>query len=369
MMAKRPENDKTYFKLLLCGVITGLDADELRLATPPPRPTMSATFVMISLRTCLPMLLAAAALSSASAQTYSNRIVAVVDGTPIAASEVRDTIKAQEQIIMYQFQNDPARMNKELAILRESALETLIDREILLAEFRKMGGVIKAQYVDDDINSIIRESFKGDRDAFVDELAKTGMSVKKFREMREKMVIMNVMRARNSGDHPPATPREVEEYYNKNVDKWREGDQIKISTITIPKFSGEAGSSPEKQKKLAQELRSKILNGGDFAATAKAYSQDSRAENGGSWDWMAKTDMMPAIANAAMELKTGGISPIIDQETSYIIVACDAKKLGTAPTLESKRSEIEKMINQEKSKDNIDKWMESIRKKHVIRRF
>jgi peptidyl-prolyl cis-trans isomerase SurA len=324
---------------------------------------------MISLRTCLFLPLVTAAFSSAMAQSSSFTIVAVVDGNPIMSSEVRDTIKAQEQIIMYQFQNDPARMNKELAAIRASAVETLIDREILLAEFKKIGGVIKPMYVDDDINTIIRESFKGDRDAFVDELGKSGMSLKKFREMREKMVIMNVMRARNSGEHPPATPREVQDYYEKNVDKWREGDQIKISTITIPKFTGEAGSTPEKQRKLAQDLRNKIVSGGDFAATAKAYSQDSHAETGGSWDWMAKTDLMPAIANAAMELKTGGISPIIDQESNYIIVSCDAKKLGTAPTLESKRPEIEKMINQEKSKANIDKWMETVRKKHVIKRF
>jgi len=323
---------------------------------------------MIALRSSLPALFAAACCTLAPAQ-YSNRIVAVVDGTPIAASEVQETVRTQEQIIRYQFQNDPARINKELSILREGAVDSLIDRELLLAEFKKLGGVIKAQYVDDDINGIIRESFKGNRDAFVDELAKSGMSVKKFREVREKMVIMNVMRARNSGEHPPATPREVQDYYDKHVDKWREGDQIKISTITIPKFSGEAGSTPEKQKKLAQELRTKVVNGADFAATAKTYSQDSRAEYGGAWDFMAKTDMMPAIANAAMELKTGGISPVLDMETSYIIVACDAKKLGTAPDLEKMRPEIEKMINQEKSKANIDKWMDSIRKKHVIKRF
>lgn len=321
---------------------------------------------MSSLRLCL-FLSLAAAFSSVLGQSIT--IVAVVDGSPIMSSEVRETIAAQEQILRMQLQDDPARLAQELAKARASAVEDLIDREILLSEFRKIGGVIKAQYVDDDINTIIRESFKGNRDAFVDELTKTGMTVKKFREQREKMIIVNVMRGRNAGDHPPATPREVEDFYNKNVDKWREGDQIKISTITIPKFSGEPGSSPEKQKKLAEELRTKLLNGADFAATARAYSKDSRAENGGSWDWMAKTDMVPAISNVAMGLKTGGIGPVIDQEASYIIVACDAKKLGTAPTLESKRSDIEKIINQEKSKANIDKWMESIRKKHVIKRF
>lgn len=327
---------------------------------------MDVLSVMISLRLSLLLPLVAAATCALG---QSITIVAVVDGTPIMSSEVRETIAAQEQIIRFTYQNDPARVASELAKARESAVENLIDREILLSEFRKVGGVIKAQYVDDDINSIVRESFKGNRDAFVDELAKTGMTVKKFRDQREKMIIVNVMRARNSGEHPPATPKEVKDFYDKNVDKWREGDQIKISTITIPKFNGEAGSTPEKQRKLAEELRTKLLSGGDFAATAKAYSQDSRAENGGSWDWMAKTDMMPAIANVAMGLKTGGIGPVIDQEGSYIIVACDAKKLGTAPDIDKMRSEIEKMINQEKSKANIDKWMENIRRKHVIKRF
>jgi len=320
---------------------------------------------MISLRISLFALLSAC--SSVLAQQYSNSIAAVVDGIPIASSEVEETIKAQEQVIQFQFRNDPARIKKEIALLRQGAIETLIDREILLAEFRKIGGVIKAQYVDDDINGIIRESFKGNRDAFVDELTRGGMTVKKFRELREKMVIMNVMRARNSGDHPPATPREVQEYYDKNVDKWREGDQIKISTITISKFTGD--KTPEQQQKFAQELRTRIVQGADFAKMAKTNSQDSHAENGGAWDWMSKTDLMPAIANAAMELKTGGVSPVLDLESNFIIVSCDAKKLGAAPDIEKLRPEIEKMINQEKSKGNIDKWMENVRKKHVIKRY
>jgi peptidyl-prolyl cis-trans isomerase SurA len=320
---------------------------------------------MISLRLSLLILFAATACSSALAQRFT--IAAVVDGIPISSSEVEETIKAQEQVIQFQFRNDPARIKKEIAILRQGAIETLIEREILLAEFRKIGGVIKGQYVDDDINGIIRESFKGNRDAFVDELTKSGMTVKKFRELREKMVIMNVMRARNSGEHPPATPREVQDYYDKNVDKWREGDQIKISTITIPKFAG--NKTPEQQQKFTQELRTRIVQGADFATVAKTNSQDSHAENGGSWEWMSKTDLMPAIADAAMELKTGGISPVLDLESNFIIVSCDAKKLGVAPDIEKLRPEIEKMINQEKSKGNIDKWVETVRKKHVIKRY
>ncbi|WP_395749707.1 peptidylprolyl isomerase [Prosthecobacter sp.] len=322
---------------------------------------------MNPLRHSLILLLAAIVCTRAPAQQTSFGVVASVDGVPIMSSEVAQSIREREQMLMFQLQNDPARLKKELAAVRAGSLENLIDREILLAEFRKMGGVIKPQYIDEQINTIIRDVFKGNRDALVDELAKVGTSMKKYREEQEKMFIMTVMRQRHSGEHPPATPREVQEYYDKNVDKWREGDQIKISTITILKY--ETGSTPEKQRKIADELRTKILQGADFGLMAKTFSKDSHAESNGAWEWMYKTDLLPAIADAAMNLKTGGISPVLDMETSYVIVSCDAKKLGAAPPLEQYRAEIERMINAEKSKANIDRWMESVRKKHVIRRF
>ena len=306
----------------------------------------------------------------AIAQTYSNGVAALVQGKPITRSEVRDTVKAQEQILMAMYGGtDPDRMQREIAETRANALDALIDRELILIEFTKIGGVIKPQYVDDQINNIVREAFKGDRDALVTELAKAGMSIKKFREMQEKNIIASVMRAKKTGEMPPATPKEVEEYYSKNVDKWRVGDQVKISTISIPKFTGEAGATPESQKKLAQEIRSKLLKGGDFATLARSYSQDSRAEFGGAWEWMPRTELDPLIANTAMNRKTGGVSEILDKETSYIIVACDAKKLGEAPGIEKVRGDIQKMIKQEKSKKAIDEWMAQLRKKAVIRKF
>jgi len=303
-------------------------------------------------------------------QTYSNGVAALVQGKPITKSEVRDTVKAQEQILMAMYGGtDPERMQREIAETRATALDALIDRELILIEFTKIGGVIKPQYVDDQINNIVREAFKGDRDALVTELAKGGMSIKKFRDMQEKNIIASVMRSKKTGEMPPATPKEVEEYYNKNVEKWRVGDQVKISTISIPKFTGETGATPDSQKKLAQEIRSKLLKGGDFATLARSYSQDSRAEFGGAWEWMPRTELDPMIANTAMSLKTGGVSEVLDKETSYIIVACDAKKLGEAPGIEKVRGDIQKMIQQEKSKKAIDEWMAELRKKAVIRKF
>jgi parvulin-like peptidyl-prolyl isomerase len=186
--------------------------------------------------------------------------------------------------------------------------------------------------------------------------------------MREKMMIVQAMRGKQAAEQPPATPAEVEAYYKKNVAKWRSGDMIKISTITIAKFSGEASATPASQRKMAEEIHSKLVKGADFATTAKTYSQDSHAEDGGAWDWMPREQMKPSIANVAFNLKTGGLSGVTDDEAAYIIIACDAIKYGNSKPMNEVRQEIERSISNEKSKVVIDKWMEGLRKKAVIKK-
>jgi parvulin-like peptidyl-prolyl isomerase len=317
----------------------------------------------------LSITLAALALAGSLPAQYSNGIAAVVNGKVITQSEVRDAIKAQEQMLAMQYREDIAGFQRAAAELRDSALDSLVERELILAEFKKIGGEIKQRYVDDDINSIIIESFKGDRDAFVTELAKTGMTMKKFRELREKMIVLQVMRGKFAQDVPPATPREVDEYYKENQSDWREGDLIKISTITIPRFSGEEGATPEKQKALAREIRGKVAGGADFATMAKTYSQDSKADNGGEWEWMERSQMKKSYGDAAFALGSGGLSQVIEDETAYVIITLDAKKYGTVAPLTELRDEIEKRILSDKAKSALDKWLEGLRRRAVIKKM
>lgn len=312
-------------------------------------------------------ILALPVFSSAAPRT--NGIAAVVNGKPIMKSEVEDTVTAQRQILMMKLGNNPELLQAELKKLQASALDNLIDRELILAEFTKMGGTIKDQYIDDDINTLIREQFKGDRNQFVTELAKSGMTMKKFRELRRKMIIVQVMRGQKAVRKLPATPKEVEEYYSKNLDKFRDKDMLKISTITIPKFTGEAGSTPEAQKKLAEEIRAKVVGGADFATTAKTYSQDSRAESGGEWDWMERKLMDKTIADTAFKLKDGGVSEVVTTDAAYIIIYLAAKKPGAVTPLDKIRPEIERAIEAESAKENLEEWLESLRKKATIRKL
>lgn len=299
-------------------------------------------------------------------ETASFSIAARVNGKPIVSSEVRDAVQAQEQLIRMTIK-DPNAQQAKLAELRESAVYALIERQLILSEFEKLGGSLKAEYIEDDVNGIVRDNFEGNREKFLYELAKNGITLKKFREQREKMMIVSVLRSRQVRDLPPPTPAQVQDFYTKNADKFRDKDFIKFSTITIPKYPvGDSSASPESQKKLANEIRSKVTGGSDFATLARTYSQDSRAETGGDWGLQERAGLSPELAEIAFALKPGAVSKVTELGPSYLIIFCEAKQPGTMEPLEKVRPQIERAIQSEMGREAVTRWLIGLAKKAVI---
>ena len=294
-------------------------------------------------------------------------IAAIVNQKVITNAELTEAANAERGKIRLRSQKNPDQMETELAQADSTALDALIERELVLEEFKKMGGTIKAQYVDEDINAIINEQFKGDRDAFVSQLAKNGKTLEQFRELREKMMIVAVMRAK-FGKTPAPTAQEIEEYYKAHPQKWRDNDMLLISTITIPKSSREPGVSEEQQKQLAQEVRTKLEEGADFAELARKYSQDSQASSSGKWGWMSRSKMNPPIARAVATLDEGKTSAVIGDKAAYLIVRLDARRSGPDASLEEARAEIERSISAERSQIKVKQWLDGLRTKADIRK-
>ncbi|MFZ4766038.1 MAG: peptidylprolyl isomerase, partial [Roseimicrobium sp.] len=168
-------------------------------------------------------------------------------------------------------------------------------------------------------------------------------------------------------DLPPATPAQVEAFYRKHADQFRDKDYIKFSTITIPKYPvGDINASPESQKKLAEEIRAKITGGGDFAQMAKSYSQDSRAESGGDWGLQERATLSKEIGDVAFALKTGGISKVTEVGPNYMIIFCEAKQPGAMEPLDKVRPQIEKAIGAEIGREAVNRWLSGLSTKAII---
>ncbi|MDA0813083.1 MAG: peptidylprolyl isomerase [Verrucomicrobia bacterium] len=319
----------------------------------------------------LPFLMFSVATVQAQSAEQMNGIAAVIDGTRVVTkSEVREAVTAQTALLKHRVSSGQMTENdyqSTVKKLEEESLDSLIERELILREFEKMNGQIKSQYIDEDVNRIVREQFDGNRAKFLEELKASNISLRKFRQLREKMLVVKMMRQRETGVIPPPTPEQREAYLKENADRFREKDFIKLRTITVLKTSTIPGTTPEKQKKLIGEIRSRLSKGADFETEAKTYSQDSRAEYGGDWGWIDHDTLKPALSEVAFKLPPKTLSEIVEDNRSYYILYVEAKRPGALKPMTEIQDGLEKMIQQEERKKRHDAWVSRLREKAVIK--
>lgn len=286
-------------------------------------------------------------------------VAAEVNEDVITFSQVRELTGAIESALRANFSG--AALNERIKQVRTRAVNDLIDRQLILQEFKKMKGQIPPHAIDDRINAMIREEFGGNKSAFLRTIAAQGFTLDRVRKMEEEKIIVQAMRSREMKDTPLLPPGAVESYYRKHAQEWTTNDEVKLRMIKI-----NPGSEPEKKRKMIQEIREKIVRGADFADLARIYSEDNQ-EKGGDWGWIKRGDLNPEMEAIVFRLPTGKVSDVIQLNQSYYLMLAEERKGGVTKPLKDVRREIEsRLLQAERQKDQQD-WLQRLRKKAFVK--
>ena len=137
-------------------------------------------------------------------------------------------------------------------------------------------------------------------------------------------------------------PDEVKEYYEQNKARFGTKEERRASHILIatgPKMTQEAALAK------ANELLAKLRGGADFAALAKADSQDpGSAAQGGDLGYFTRDTMTKAFADAAFALKVGELSAPVATEFGVHLIKLTGIKGGAVAPFEQVRAQIEAEI-------------------------
>jgi peptidyl-prolyl cis-trans isomerase SurA len=302
-----------------------------------------------------------------SKQIILNAIVAVVNDDVITFSQMRELEGSQEEAITKEFAGQPDVLKDKVVQLREEAVNELIDRQLILQEFKKMeakGANIPDYVLEGHIQTIIRGSFNGDRGAFIRTLDAQGFTLAKYKQMELDKIIVDAMRRRQVETNLIIPPRDIEDYYTQHPDEFSVPDEIKLRMISLTK----TGSTDATQKALADEIRQKVSSGADFGNMAQLYSQ-THAEEQGDWGWVTRKDLNPQLTKIAFSLKPGQISNVVDSEGSYWLLFVEAKKPGGSKAFKDVRDDIEKKLLQVAQQQQQEKWLAGLRQKAYIKKF
>ena len=231
----------------------------------------------------------------------------------------------------------------------------------------KSGAEIPPHIVDEHVETIVREQFGNDRQAFVRTLAATGLTQDKFRQMEREKIIVQAMRSQaikgGGGPGIVGEPR-IREYYEKKKEEYTSEEQMHLRMLVLRKSVGEGNP----RRKMMEEIREKVVSGAAFADLARMYDEGSSDQsNRGDWGWINRRTLNETLTREAFKLRPGQISQIIDIDGNYYLLYCEAKKPGIRKPLKEVRGEIEKKLLQESRQEQRKEWLAKLRKKAFVK--
>lgn len=259
---------------------------------------------------------------TAGAQKYP---AGLIDKTVAVIGNEMITISSLEQEIQYmKAQGIPYDSN-----VRCSVLESVLESKLFLMQARIDSLTVNHDVVASNVNSRV-DQFKtmyGGEEA-VEEMF--GKSIYKLRQEWTKALedqnLTQQMQSQIAQRAPQVTPFEVRKFVAETDERDMPIVPIRYQLSQICIYPDrEAANLAVKEKLLA--IRERIINGEKFATLARIYSEDpGSARKGGELGMASKSIFWPAFSDAAMALKPGVISQIVETPDGFHIIEVLEKK-------------------------------------------
>jgi peptidyl-prolyl cis-trans isomerase SurA len=298
-----------------------------------------------------------------------NGIAAKINGRVVTKNQVSFMLAPIYAQLSAQFPRRGAQFEAKFKESKANIVQELIDRQIVLDEFKQLGAAIKPSIIDEEVKRQVRELFNGDEAKFREELKRSRLTMEGYREMTREKMIVQAMRAQQFSDAPPPLPQEIEKEYDDVKGTLRDvtQDVISFQKIFIPASDPQnPAASPETQLSLAESLANQLAKGADFTTLAKANSKDAFADGGGLQEGVPRADLSPEFAAIMFDAPVGKlIGPLMDAQ-GFTLVKATKVQLGPPPPLVKVREMIEERVRRKKTSTQYERWIESKRKRAMI---
>lgn len=298
-------------------------------------------------------------------ETGSNGILAVVEDRVITRDEVMREVAPfipqirQKSLSEFEF-------NKRVGDYIREIVQNMVDRELIVKEFRDKGMTIPQSFLDSHFEDYIKKEFNGDRAEFIKFVQAQGKTIKQFRQDQEKDLIVGYMQSNKRQTVAEISPKKIKDYYEANKSKWYTPASAKISLITLK--TGRTATL-EENRKLAKEIVAKYNAGEKFSELARKYSKDDSSAKGGEWGWYKKGELNPLLDKQAFSIEAGKITEPVEIGDMIFILKVEEKKPDGISPIDDVREQIEWTIAEQNGRETYNKWVEGLRKKAFVKYY
>lgn len=318
------------------------------------------------MRLTLALLLATVALAATACGGGSDSVpagaVAVVDGTEIPKSDLDDLVAYAKQGYKSQGQEFPKAGTPEYQSLQTQYVALLVEA----AEFRKaaddLGVPVTPKDVDEVEDTFVKDKFQGNKAEYEKALKKAGYTREQYRTNALEFSALSKNLFDEVTKDVKVTEQEILEYYTQNQSQFG-GDSRDVRHILVTEKGKDGNVDFAASKKKADEIYAQLAGGADFAALAKAESQDPGSAAKGGKLTITRGSTVPEFDKVSFELDQGELSkPVKTQYGYHVIEAISSVRKG--PTLDDVRPVVKAQLLQQKRNDDMQAWIDELRKQY-----
>lgn len=242
---------------------------------------------------------------------------------------------------------------KLVATSGAATLDVMISNEVVDQEAEKAKVEVTQEEIDAEM-AVYEEQYGG-VEGLEEALASSGMSIADLEEeMKTYLKVEKII-----GPDIDITDEQMSTYFEENKESFEQGSKVEASHILV-----------ETQKK-ADEVKSKLDNGSDFAELAAEYSIDeSNAENGGELGEFGAGEMAPEFEEAAFSMEADEISEPVETDYGFHIIQVTSKTEAKEATLEDSKEQIKEILFDEALNTKYAEWLaEKIESYNIVNKL
>ena len=310
--------------------------------------------------------------------------VATVDGRAVPAKLYEMFLRNGREALSIDERTEDGR--RQLGELREGVVAELIDRALITAEAERRGLRLTPEMLATREQQEITKL--GGEQRFQQYLADHGLTRDDYRAVVRDMLYGELM-TEEAGKSISISDEEVKTYYDEHkADAWlQQPERVTASHVLVAARPNVVSQALGREKNLtgdalaaavraeiarlrgkAEELRRRAAAGADFAALARAHSDDPASrERGGGLGTFAREAHTRAFDEAVFRLQPNEVGPVVETEFGFHVVKLHTRHPPRTFSLSEAAPEIRRRLLADKQARTLRDWLAEARRRSQVR--
>jgi peptidyl-prolyl cis-trans isomerase C len=284
------------------------------------------------------------------------REVARVNGTRLMSDRLEAAVNAlvpQESF----HRSVPA---EKLAAIREQALRSLVDGELVYQDGLRRGVAVRA--VEIEAAMARAASRYPNRQAFLAALRQNGATLAGARRETRRSLIIDKTRARAVPSKCSVSRADASSYFAANAARFVIPEQLHVYAITIGVDPSGSAQDWAAGRTRAEEVLRKVKAGAPFEQMAREYSTDPSKSRGGDMGLVHRGSLTPEFEAATRSLARGDVyDGVVQTIYGFHVVRVADILPARQKTFEETAAEIGKDLGAKRCADMAEAWLGRLR--------